>query len=781
MELLKYIKDNTILVVPPSLRSKLLEEFDSFDSLVSVKIMTFLEFRRRFLFDYGKEAILYLMRKYQMKRKIAIIYLENMYYLNGLYTSSDRLNELTLMKNNLMDHQLLKEDPLFRKSLKQYNVCFLGFDFYRKEEEALIEQVRKITNVQVFQKEVNPPKNLAVYEFETMDEEVEYVLTQMILLHEKGIPFSQMKLVGMDEVYRKVFQKLLPFFPVPLVVEQATCLYETIYGKHILSMLEEGYGFYDILESLERENVPSPLLSKIVSLFQEYQFFTEDARNLISFLTEEMRHIFLEVDHYEEEIETISLLNSSIEDGEYVFVVGFHNGRFPVVQKDEDYLSDVYKEELGVSTSREENKLQRMALMNQLFGISNLTITYCKRDSFGEYNPSILIDDYAMQVVRLEEFPHYSKAYDQLKLTSMLDTFLKYGTRNRDLERLYSSVPISYRTYDSSYQSIDPIRLKEHLDGKLVLSYSSLDVFYRCQFRYYLQYVLKMGKMEDTLSIKLGNVFHAVLSHYYEDDFSFEECYSRELARYSLTKKERFYFEKWKKELGFILATLKEQDLTMGFTPFKTEEKLYVPLGDHQGVEVGFMGILDKLYLGQKNSSTFVSIVDYKTGTADIDLSYAPFGLKLQLPSYMYLLRKSKKWKDAIICGIYLQRLLSTRKQNEKKDSLKLQGYSLMDEEVLAYFDPTYENSSLVRGLKKTKTGWYRYAKLLTYQEMDELIALVEEKVKNAASLILEGDFTINPKRLDGVNVGCEFCSFRDICYQTEKNIVNLEKEETYA
>ena len=37
---------------------------------------------------------------------------------------------------------------------------------------------------------------------------------------------------------------------------------------------------------------------------------------------------------------------------------------------------------------------------------------------------------------------------------------------------------------------------------------------------------------------------------------------------------------------------------------------------------------------------------------------------------------------------------------------------------------------------------------------------------------ILEGDFTINPKVIDGTNVSCSFCEYRDICYLRERKIL---------
>ena len=51
------------------------------------------------------------------------------------------------------------------------------------------------------------------------------------------------------------------------------------------------------------------------------------------------------------------------------------------------------------------------------------------------------------------------------------------------------------------------------------------------------------------------------------------------------------------------------------------------------------------------------------------------------------------------------------------------------------------------------------------------------EAVKN----ILEGNFYINPKILDGENVSCKFCKFSDICYKKEDNNIYLERGDGSA
>ena len=50
----------------------------------------------------------------------------------------------------------------------------------------------------------------------------------------------------------------------------------------------------------------------------------------------------------------------------------------------------------------------------------------------------------------------------------------------------------------------------------------------------------------------------------------------------------------------------------------------------------------------------------------------------------------------------------------------------------------------------------------------------VYEKIINAMNNILEGKYAINPKILNGKNVSCENCKYKDICYHDEKDLVYL-------
>ena len=114
--------------------------------------------------------------------------------------------------------------------------------------------------------------------------------------------------------------------------------------------------------------------------------------------------------------------------------------------------------------------------------------------------------------------------------------------------------------------------------------------------------------------------------------------------------------------------------------------------------------------------------------------------------------------------------------EDQKEENLRLQGYSIYDEDLLKEFDSNYENSRVVRSLSKTQNGFSSYSKLLTENQMNALYDLVDKKINEARDSIINADFEINPKRISDKNMSCNFCKFKDICFMNENNIVNLKE-----
>ena len=155
----------------------------------------------------------------------------------------------------------------------------------------------------------------------------------------------------------------------------------------------------------------------------------------------------------------------------------------------------------------------------------------------------------------------------------------------------------------------------------------------------------------------------------------------------------------------------------------------------------------------------------------------------MQLPIYLYLSSKLGL-KNVKVVGFYLQKLFNTSLDNskdyeeEKEGKLKLDGYSINNENILSKFDTTYHDSKLIKSMKTTNNGFYKYSKVLTSEEMDEMTLLADDMINKAIDGILEGDFKINPKVINGSNESCSLCEYKDICYKREHDITYINRED---
>ena len=309
------------------------------------------------------------------------------------------------------------------------------------------------------------------------------------------------------------------------------------------------------------------------------------------------------------------------------------------------------------------------------------------------------------------------------------------------------------------------------------MSYSSINNYYHCSFRYYIENILKLNIYEESFKQFIGNLFHFVLSHVYDKDFDFEYYFNSYIKDKELSKKELFYLKDLKLELCDVIKVIKYQYSLTGLTNVLLEQTITINYDD----KCSLVGIIDKIMFKEKDNDTYISIIDYKTGNPSINISNLKYGLDMQLPIYVYLTLNSNLFKNPKIIGFYLEQIIHEKsgytKDLEKStiDNLKLQGYTINDEYLVSMFDSSYENSEMIKSMKTTKSGFSYYSKVLSESEILEIANLVEEKIKNAFNEILQGNFSINPKVINGENIGCKFCKYQDLCFKTGKDLVYLK------
>ena len=752
-----------ILLIPNSISENIIEKVRKTYYNYNIKFMSLDEFIKKYTFSYDNETIYHIMKKYNIKYSSALVYLNNLYYISDKL-DNEKMNKLKEIKEYLDDNNLLIYDKYFRKYVKDKEIYIYGYDYINKYYSSVLNGLNyKVIDVDTRKYEIDK-----IYYSDDITDEVIFVASKICELIKKGIDNSNIKLVYSSE-YNFIIDRVFKLYGIN--VNRKISIYSVYEVKRILDNLNDIDNIIDSIKNIDIRN-------KIINVINNYSFIAnkEDVRELI---IHDLKNIYL--DSYEEGINVISL-DDYIDDNDYVFLLGFNKENIPRLYKNNDYFTDKEKEILGFDTSIYLNSRKRESTIKRIHSIKNLFISYKLFDAINNYIKSDLLDNVMEEMIINNNYSN-SNMINKILLTEKLDNLVKYNIMEDDINLLYSNYQdIDYMKYSNKYNRIDKYKLYKYLDDKLVLAYTSFDNYNRCKFKYYLNNILKINEIRDDFSIIIGNVCHYVLSQMDNEDFDtrryFDEYLSNER---DFTSRELFFLDNIKEEMVFIIDTIRKQ---LGYTSFDKkmyEEKVYV--NKDKNIKVTFMGIIDKVLYKEEDDITYLAVIDYKTGNTNIKLDNMEYGIGMQLPIYLYL-TSNMKFKNIEVVGFYLQKLLSTNLDNTKdyitarENNLKLEGYSINNPSILSKFDKTYNDSKLIKSMKTSKNGFYSYSKVLDKEEIDNIITYTDEMIDKVIDNILEADFSINPKVIDGENVSCKFCEYRDICFRRENDIVYINRNE---
>lgn len=768
---MKNLKDNTLLIIPNNLKEKTLLNFNS--ELKNIKVITINDFIKNYYFDYTLETIYYLMNKYNIKYEIAKIYIENLYYIKDTNYNNLKLKNLVELKQELQEQKLLKYNILFQNKIKGMNIVFYNFYILDKYYLKIIDDVKKVTSVEIVNEDLNNNYMHKIYEFINIEKEIEFVASKICELVFNGVDINSIVLLNNSDEYINYIKRIFKIYNIPINISEDNSLLNTKIGTFFLENINSDINStlnlveqtFDLKKS---ENID--IYNKLVSISNQFSF-VNDFTKVKDLISVELKKNKISNIILNNAVKLNSLDNYIPNNNDYVFLLGFNQGTVPIVLKDEDYINDNLKREINLSTSVEKNVIHNKKIIMKIKNIKNMWITYRLNGDDGNLLISSLNEELNYEIIHnIKNNYKYSNLNNKLYLSRFLDNYLKYGSKNEDLYLLNNSYSNNnYRTYDNKFSGL----IENHTT--ISLSYSSMDNYYKCAFRYYINSILKLNEYEDNFMAYIGSLFHYVLSKKDEDSC---EVAIKEFIKnneYSFTNKEMFFLEKLQKELKFILETISKQEEYTNFHNALYEKQIEINKGNDR-----FVGIVDKILFN--DTKNLGAIIDYKTGNPTLDLNYLEYGLGLQLPIYLYLVNKINP--NLEIVGFYLQKILPTTINRDplkdltrqKRDLLKLQGFSLSEEDKLKEFDKTYIDSELIKSMKVGNNGFYHYSKTLTKNNMQKIIDIIDDKIDCALKNIHNNNFDINPKVIGNKNVGCEYCKFKDICYMTEKNIIRLKE-----
>lgn len=762
------IKDNSLIICPNQTKTKILKELSQTKKLVNIKFMTKEEYKKIYYFSYDDKSLAYLIKKYNYNIDVARVYINNLYAIDENKTyKSPKLNFLKDLKKELIKEGLLIYNNTYKEYLKTKNIIVKNeYNLEKYEEEML-----GIKEEHVPEKTITAP----VMECNTLEEEVNQVCLEIINLLKKGADINKIYLTNVSTDYLYTIKSLFSFYHIPININFNYSIYSTKVVKDYLNTKELD------LENKDKKSINK----KLINILSDLSFLDENSKEYKILLTDKLKNTFTSPVNLKNAITIKDLYKESFNDDEYVFVLGFNQDELPKMEKDISYITDKEKDEVSLYKTDYLNKRNKNNLVYILSNIKNLYLSYKLTSPFKSYYKSSLITDLSLNIVKpkLDSY-NSSNIYNELRLASYLDLYHLYGEKNKDLSKLYTHYQIPYKTYSNVFTGINNDEYLTNLPYPLKLSYTSLNAYSECKFKYYIRHVLKLEPYTDTFQTYIGSMYHYILSVYKKTNFNFEEEYQKYLEKRDLSLKEKLLLIRIKKDLLKLIDILNKQDLITGYNDAYYEKKIDIDL--KKKVSVIFTGSIDKIMYYQNIEDTYFSIIDYKTGSIDTHIEPMKYGLHMQLPVYLYLIHYSKAIKSPIFTGIYYQNILfnyptwSKDIEKVKKDQYLLQGYSTDDISILSRFDSTYEKSEYIKSMSYNEEkgfGTYATKKVLSNDTLYDLLDYTKNYISKETDNILSADFTINPKVYSNVNISCAFCSFKDICYMKEKDLVYLEKQ----
>ncbi|MCF7626064.1 PD-(D/E)XK nuclease family protein [Holdemanella sp. SCCA2] len=743
------------------------------DKLINVKVITLSELKRKYYFDYDNKAIYFVSNKYNCIPEIANIYIENIYYLKDI--DNEKINFLKDIKNDLETNNLLTYNNLFKEFLKGKEIVLYNLKYTDKFYKNIFKELEKFSKITIYNDEDNSIVK-ELYKANNSEEEIAFVCSKITKLIKSGVNINNIKLANVKSDYEFIIRKTFKLFNIPINLPS----FETIKSTSLVIKFKELYNS-DINETIEKlkefinTKEENDIYKNIISIVNNY-LWSNDFLLVKDMVFNDIDNIKTPREKLKNAVEVIEFKKELVTDEDYVFLIGYNEGVIPVNYKDEDYLSDSIKEKLGLSTSFELNENAMNETKDNIRNIKNLIVTYPSHNLSSEIYISSSYEKDLFEEKELNISFNESNTYNKLKLVSEKDENSKFGTITDNLLKLSSHYKdMKYNSYDNKYKMIDKTKIKEFFKDGLTLSYTSINDYYMCSFRYYLNYILKVNKFEDTFEATVGSIFHKILSMCFDHDIDIIRTYETEIenSNYEFNESEKFFLSILKDELVLIIETIKNQLSYTQLTNSMYEKKIVIDVD--KDLQIRFKGFVDKILYNEFNGKTVVAIIDYKTGNPNLNINNTIYGLEMQLPVYIYLIKN--EIKDVKIGGFYLQKILNNTTDKEKRlDSLKLQGYTNSDLEYIDKVDSSFNDSKVIKSLRTSSKGFYYYSKMINDEEIDTLYNVVDSKIKEASMSILDSKFDINPKEMNNENIGCSFCKYKDICFMKPKDTIKLKE-----
>lgn len=534
-----------------------------------------------------------------------------------------------------------------------------------------------------------------------------------------------------------------------------------------------------------------------------------------------------------------------LKDIKIVFFVGVNEGKIPKEQQAGKLLSDLNREELkgslkerGLSlapTAKENLYTQKFYLyLNLTKPSERIYLSYSRLSSSGEaMSPSFLVAQIQKlfpDAVREWDVPLFAEskygALDRLseemrkqdRTSPVFEELMSWFTSQKEYGELVNRL-IDAAYYVNPQESISKGVAEALYGTELSNSASRLEQFAKCACSHFLSYGLMLRervRYEFSMA-DMGTLLHNSLDLFArkvreqgkswvdledeERDTLAEDCVTEVVEKsgetillssarnaYTINRVKRMV----KRSVWALQKQLKQGEFYPALTEWAFGEKDNIDSLNfdlESGQKLHLKGRIDRIDVCQdKENHLYVKVIDYKSGTTQLDLIKLYYGLQIQLALYLNaaLELEKKRFPDKFVqpAGVFYYNTKDPilnkedvknpeNPQEEILKKLKMDGICSSEPEILQKLDKNLAMGKSVESfavpVKYTAKGTFSSnSKVANQKEFAIMMEYVQDKAKKIGREILKGNTSVNPFEWKKENA-CEYCPYKEICGFDEK------------
>ncbi len=735
---IKPVTTKVILVTTTDVKAEVLEYRNQHQVIDNLKIMTEAEFISSFIFKSSKKNVQYLIdHNPWLGEELNVDIAKN---LEQVLATIDYLK--------LTGHQLYSTLIEYQQAGYQVQKPSLPANYevitYLPYHSDLLQMIiRDDSDVDCNSSSCQK----SILEFSYVLNEIEYTVENIVGKLANGASLEDITIIAPAN-YHPLIKQVGLLYKLPIATENKISILAHNDGNRLYQEMITG-------QELDFESCDPQIAEAVINILNEYSRFGSYQKfiNQVKadfkgkqITTSKSGGITLKT-----KIES-KFTTTKLESGHFYLLGNYQDGLISYKQ-DVELIND--RDRQGhLLTSEQLNDIFDRNLKRLIVSANNVQVSYSRKLIASDVEIANNLVQFPITATSFTAKSEYSEASDHLRYARA--NYLKevFNTKSQVYTNLDNYFHVEYK--DNSFTGIN----REY--SNLKLSYTSINDYYKCSYKYYLSHILRIrnGKF-DNKKVLVGNVVHGVLESLDLEreldtktilNLIYDYVKQMELEP---TPAEKLYFNKLSIFLEAVCHYMKIEEAQIG-KQINREQEYEMNIISN----VTLVGKIDKIISEINDDNLYVDIYDYKTGVLTINFDNVEYGFDLQNLIYFLLIKNYYRHEsgEEVLMGTYQQQIRSKVLYDDEEvlDMMKIKGFTKQKHDYL---------------FKRTE-------KVINEEQVAHLLELTKQKIEEAAINITANQFAINPKVINGKNKSCDFCEYQSICNKTNADIIYINKEK---